>query len=185
MLCVMPPVLITSLKAFHSVKEQPFMCLIIQLIGHYSRGTVRKILTLQQGSLVLLWCWQLSPSLKQCLQYYLFRAVDTEALSNCTSVGLTFFSCNLIPCTLMEFQSMVRAGQIREIGACEKESLTEKYSHLNTLHFYCCHSQWKLKWSNTWWCLFSCVNSSYPTTIVVIIIIILLFYYYYQIQATC
>ena len=141
MLCVMPPVLITSLKAFHSVKEQPFMCLIIQLIGHYSRGTVREILTLQQGRLVLLWCWQLSPFLKQCLKYYLFRAVDTEALSNCTSVGLTFFSCNLIPCTLMEFQIMVRAGQIREIGACEKKSLTEKYSHLNTLHFYCCHSQ--------------------------------------------
>ena len=49
MLCAMLPVLITSLKAFHSVKEQPFTCLIIQLIGHYSRGTVRKILILQQG----------------------------------------------------------------------------------------------------------------------------------------
>ena len=84
MLCVMPPVFITSLKAFHSVKEQPFMCLIIQLIGHYSRGTVRRILILQQGRLVLLWCWQLSPSLKQCLQYYLYRPVDAEALSNCT-----------------------------------------------------------------------------------------------------
>ena len=57
------------------------------------------------------------------------------------SVGLTLFSCNLTPCTLMEFQIMVGAGQIREIGACEKESLTEKCSHLNTLLFYCCHRQ--------------------------------------------
>lgn len=90
MLCVVPPVLITSLKAFHSVKEQPFTCLIIQLTGHYSRGTVRRILILQQGCLVLLWCWQLSPSLKQCLKYYLYRAVDTEALSSCTFCWFNF-----------------------------------------------------------------------------------------------
>ena len=36
--CVMRPVLILYLTTFPSVKEQQFMCHIIQLTGHYSRG---------------------------------------------------------------------------------------------------------------------------------------------------
>ena len=41
---------------------------------------------------------------------------------------------------------MVEAGQVGEIHkGCEKESLTEKCNHLDTLLFYCCHSQCKLK----------------------------------------
>ena len=38
MLCAMPTVFVHYLTEFPSAKEQQFMCLIIQLTGHYSRG---------------------------------------------------------------------------------------------------------------------------------------------------
>ena len=51
MLCAMPTVFIYCLTAYPSAKEQQFMCLIIRLTGHYSRGMI-----MTAGS-VLLHCY--------------------------------------------------------------------------------------------------------------------------------
>ena len=52
MLCAMPTVFVYCLTAFPSAKEQQFMCLIIQLTGHYFRG-MAMIMTVGSVQLVV------------------------------------------------------------------------------------------------------------------------------------